>query len=95
MSKVSSQTFAKDYKKRIPLGKTLYRFPDFIKIKYFTLVLKTKILIALVNSVTSTDPLDETHLDAVWGLVELRGFCPSASKSRARRSHAATSDKEK
>ena len=37
---------------RIQLGKTLYRFPDFINRKYFTLILKTMILTALLNSVT-------------------------------------------
>ena len=40
-------------------------------------------------------PLDETHLDAVRGLIELRGFHPSVSTSRARRSDAAMSDKDK
>ena len=40
-------------------------------------------------------PLEETHLDAVRGLIELRGFHSSASKSRARRSDAAASDKDK
>ena len=39
--------------------------------------------------------LVETHLDAVRGLIELRGFNPSASTSGARRSDAATSDKDK
>ena len=51
VTKVSAQTFARGYKKRIQLGKTLYRFPDFINSKYFTLILKT----ALVNSVTSME----------------------------------------
>ena len=32
-------------KKRIQLGKTLYRFPDFINRKYFTLILKIMILL--------------------------------------------------
>ena len=41
------------------------------------------------------DTLDETHLDAVRGLIELRGFHPSASTTGARRSDAATSDKDK
>ena len=40
-------------------------------------------------------PLDETHLDAVRGLIQLRGFHPSASTSGARWSDAATSDKDK
>ena len=40
-------------------------------------------------------PLDETHLDAVRGLIELRGFHPSVSTSRTRRSDAAMSDKDK
>ena len=52
VTKVSAQTFARGYKKRIQPGKTLYRFPDFINRKYFTLILKTIILTALVNSVT-------------------------------------------
>ena len=38
--------------------------------------------------------LVETHLDAVRGTIELKGFYPSASTSGARRS-AATSDKDK
>ena len=42
---------------------------------------------------TNAVPLDETHLDVVRGLIELRGFHPSASTSGARRSDAATSDK--
>ena len=40
-------------------------------------------------------PLDETHLDAVRGLIELRGFHPSVSTSRTRRSDTAMSDKDK
>ena len=44
---------------------------------------------------TNAVPLDETHLDVVRGLIELRGFHPSASTSGARRSDAATSDKDK
>ena len=55
VTKVSAQTFARGYKKRIQLGKTLYRFPDFINRKYFTLILKTMILTALVNSVTGME----------------------------------------
>ena len=47
------------------------------------------------TSFTKATPLDETHLDAVTGLIELRGFHPSASTSGARRSEAATSDKDK
>ena len=34
VTKVSAQTFA-GYKKHIQLGKTLYKFPDFINRKYF------------------------------------------------------------
>ena len=49
------KTFARGYKKRIQLGKTLHRFPDFINRKYFTLILKTMILTALVNSVTGME----------------------------------------
>ena len=44
---------------------------------------------------TKVVPLDETHLDAMRGLIELRGFQPSASTSGARQSDAATSDKDK
>ena len=51
MTKLSAQTFARGYKKRIQLRKTLPRFHDFINGKYFTLILKTMILTALVNSV--------------------------------------------
>ena len=40
-------------------------------------------------------PLDETHLDAVRGLIKQRGFHFSASTSGARRSDAATSGKDK
>ena len=40
-------------------------------------------------------PLHETHIDAVRGLIELRGFHPSASTSGARRSDAAMSNKDK
>ena len=52
---MSAQTFARGYKKRIQPGKTLYRFSDFISRKYFTLILKTMILTALVNSVTGME----------------------------------------
>ena len=52
---MSAQTFARGYKKRIQPGKTLYRFPDFISRKDFTLILKTMILTALVNSVTGME----------------------------------------
>ena len=40
MTKLSAQTFGRGYKKRVQMGKTLYRFPDFIKRKYFTLILR-------------------------------------------------------
>ena len=40
-------------------------------------------------------PLDETHLDAVRGLTQLRGFHPSASTSGDSPSDAATSSKDK
>ena len=53
--KVSAQTFARGYKKRIQLGKTLHRFPDFINRKHITLILKTMILTALVNSGTGME----------------------------------------
>ena len=52
---MSAQAFARGYKKRIQLGKTLYKFPDFINKKYFTLILKGMILTALANSVTGTE----------------------------------------
>ena len=55
MTKVSAQTFARCYKKRIRLEKALYRFPDVINRKYFTIILKTMILSALVNSVANTE----------------------------------------
>ena len=47
VTKVSAQTFARGCKNRIQLRKTLYKFPDFIKRKYFTLIdtLKMTILI--------------------------------------------------
>ena len=45
--------------------------------------------------VTIPFPLDETHLDAVRKLIELRGFHPSASISGARWSDAVMSDKDK
>ena len=44
---------------------------------------------------TISHPLDETPLDAVRGLIKLKGFHPSASTSGVRRSDAATSDKGK
>ena len=40
-------------------------------------------------------PLDENQFDVVRGLIKLRCFHPSASKSRAFQSDAATSDKDK
>ena len=52
---MNAQAFARGYKKRIQLGKTLIKFPDFINKKYFTLILKTMILTALANSVTGTE----------------------------------------
>ena len=55
MTKVSAQTFARGYRKRIQLEKALYRFPDFINRKYFTMILKAMILSALVNSVANTE----------------------------------------
>ena len=39
--------------------------------------------------------LDDTHLDAVRGFIELRGFHLSVSTSGARQGDAATSDKDK
>ena len=44
VTKVSVQTFARGCKKSIQLGKTLYKFPDFIDRKYFTLILTMMIL---------------------------------------------------
>ena len=55
MTKVSAKTFSRGNKKRIQLRKTLYRFPDFINRKYFTLILKTIVLTALVNSATGME----------------------------------------
>ena len=55
VTKVSPQTFARGYKNRIQLGKTLYRFPNFINRKYFALILNTMILTASVNSITGTE----------------------------------------
>ena len=55
VTKVSARTFARGYKKHIQLGKTLYRFPDFINRKCFSLILKTMTLTALVNSVTGME----------------------------------------
>ena len=55
MTKVSAQTFARGYKKRIQLGKTLLRFSRFFNKKYFTLFLKTMILTALANPVIGTE----------------------------------------
>ena len=46
-------------------------------------------------SITISSPLDETHLDAVRGLIELRGFRPSASTSGTCQGDAATSDRDK
>ena len=40
-------------------------------------------------------PLDETQLDAVSELIELRGFHHNASTSGTRRSDVAASDKDK
>ena len=55
----------------------------------------TDLLRLLPSQSSVPTPLDETHVDVVRGLIELRGFRPSASKSRARRSDAFTSDKDK
>ena len=55
MTKKSAQNICKRLQKRIQLGKTLYRFPDVINRKYFTMILKTIILTALVSSVTDTE----------------------------------------
>ena len=43
---MSAQTFARGWKIRIHLGKTLYRYLDFINRKYFTLNLKMTTLIS-------------------------------------------------
>ena len=55
MTKVSAQTSARGYKKRIQLREILYRFHDFINRKYFTPILKKMIVTALVNSATDTE----------------------------------------
>ena len=52
VTKMSVQTFVRGQKKRIQLGKTLHKFPDFINRNYFTLILKKMNLTSLVNSVT-------------------------------------------
>ena len=55
---------------------------------YFTIITVMS-LTTLTTPVYFTTPLDETHLDAVRGLIELRGLHPSASTSGARQSDAA------
>ena len=57
---------------------------------YILLLLKHKGL-----SDTTAVPLDKTHLDAVKGDDLTKRFQPSASTRRARRSNAATYDKDK
>ena len=72
-------------------------------VKSFSLHLKKLITNALSFLVfhrkplhfTHAVPFDETNLDAMRGLIELRGFHPSASASGAGRNDAATSDKDK
>ena len=56
---------------------------------------KTMLMVDQDYTITLPPPLDETLIDAVRGLIVLKGFRPSIPKSRARRSHAATSDKDK
>ena len=63
-------------------------FKHFVKVVFALFVLSVVVDTAAL-------PLDETHLEEVRGLIELRGFHPSASKSRASRSDAATSKKDK
>ena len=82
VTKMSVKTFARGYKKRIQLGKTSYRFSDFINRKYFTLILKTIILTALINSVTSTEIFTiqkqppEVFLKFKWKFHKLHGKTP-------------------
>ena len=45
MTEVSGQTFERGCKKRNQLGKTFYRFVEFINRKYFTLILKMKTIL--------------------------------------------------
>ena len=52
-------------------------------------------IILMLIHITTATPFDETNLDAVRGLIELRGFHPSSSTSRARWRNAATFDKDK
>ena len=54
MTKARARTFARGYKKREKIF-IQCRFPDFVNRKYFTLILKTMILTALINSVTGTE----------------------------------------
>ena len=50
--KVSAQTLERGCKRGIQLGKTLYRFFDFINRKYFTLVLKIKLIKTILINCT-------------------------------------------
>ena len=59
--------------------------------KIFSVRTTEEILVQNTKSVF----LYEADLDAVRGLIKPRGFRPSASTSRARRSDAAASDKDK
>ena len=73
---------------------------EFFDLKVTPSSLRNKNLLKLPKTNTSRHgtqavPLDETPLDAVKGVIELRGFHPSTSTSGARRSDAATSDKDK
>ena len=52
---------------------------------------KDRILICYTIEVS----FNETHLDAVRGLIKLTGFHPSASTSGTHQSDAATPDKDK
>ena len=69
---------------------------------YIALQLKQNLLnkeqqqqMQLYKKLQKTHTNSTTHLDAVRGLIQLRGFHPNASTSGARRSDAATSDKDK
>lgn len=52
LTKVSAQTSGRGCKQGIQLGKTLYRFFNFINRKYFTLVLKIKLIKTILINCT-------------------------------------------
>ena len=52
-SKVSAQTFTRGCKRHIQLGQTLRKFIDFMIRKYFTLILKMKLIKIILIICTS------------------------------------------